>query len=578
MMAVLALSVSSRGLVQGGKEAKASSRGKHVSLTSTTNTAINSSTTRLYTHAMASLPASQRRHSPPQRDSSEQSAPGIQRADSEAQSTISEDSETVLLNPSSLRNTKDEQKESETPKAAPQQELEPRRCWICFTDETEDTPTSSEWRSPCPCALTAHESCLLDWIADMEAPNSRSRRSPRDKILCPQCKSEIVLARPRSYIVEAVRGMEISASKMVLPGVLLAGLGSFWSICWTHGLHSVLVVFGHEDAEHILAPLFMEVPAENTPWATIWNQIKARARLDIGLFLIPGALVFSRFTIADGVLPILPILFFVTVPDSEPFADLRTWPPSAGLSFALLPYMRSLYNTYYDRVWAAREKRWLKEIQPRATTEGQDETEQARQALNEEDNVLEINVDLGMLDEWDGEMAEQQDDRAEENQAHPLHAPPLDDIGGLPLQPGVPAVAPIEGAGAQAAPPQPDARPPPPAEGRGNFNLAVSTNRLAESVLGALAFPAISAVMGEFLRVALPKSLTARVAGPGGKATGLLQAKWGRSIVGGCMFVVLKDAVMLYVRWRMARDHRMRKVLDYDRRKPGKSVPPGGSR
>lgn len=33
------------------------------------------------------------------------------------------------------------------------------------------------------------------------------------------------------------------------------------------------------------------------------------------------------------------------------------------------------------------------------------------------------------------------------------------------------------------------------------------------------------------------------------------------------MFVVLKDAVMLYVRWRMARDHRMRRVLDYKGKK-----------
>jgi hypothetical protein len=535
---------------------------------------------------MASLPRPLPKQASPARSDSQQSAVGIQRADSEAQSMISEDSETVLLNPSSSSTTQTplaEQKETKEAQSARVREAEARRCWICFTDETEDTAASSEWRSPCPCALTAHESCLLDWIADMEAPNSRTRRSPRDKILCPQCKSEIVLARPRSYVVEAVRGLETSAGKLVLPGVLMLGVHSLYSLFWAHGLHSVLVVFGHEDAEHILAPLLVDVPVEGTPWQALWTSFKARARLDIGMALIPPVLIFSRHTIADGVLPILPMLFYVTKPESDSLIDFQTWPPSAGLSFALLPYVRSLYNFYYDRVWAEREKRWLKEIQPRATTEGLDEAQQARQEIDAEDNVLEINVDLGMLDDdWDGEaVAEQRAEGDEANQAHPLHAPPLDEIGGAPGQPGVPAVAPIPGVEPQAGAHQPEhARPapPPPAEGRGNFNLAVSTNRLAESVLGALAFPAVSAIMGEILRLTLPKSLTTRIAGPGGKATGLLQARWGRSIVGGCMFVVLKDAVMLYVRWRMARDHRMRRVLDYDRRKPGRSVPPGGIR
>jgi len=171
--------------------------------------------------------------------------------------------------------------------------------------------------------------------------------------------------------------------------------------------------------------------------------------------------------------------------------------------------------------------------------------------------------------------------------AHPLNDPPINELGLAPDQAGVPAVAAPELAelldrrnalrhainqAENAAPPAADANPPPPAE-RNNFNLAVSTNRLAESILGALAFPAVSAVMGEMLHFVLPKALTSYVPGRYGKPTGLLQARWGRSLVGGCMFVVLKDAVMLYVRWRMARDHRMRKVLDYK----GKKSNRGGS-
>ena len=50
----------------------------------------------------------------------------------------------------------------------------------------------------------------------------------------------------------------------------------------------------------------------------------------------------------------------------------------------------------------------------------------------------------------------------------------------------------------------------------------------------------------------------------------LLQEKWGRSLVGGCLFVVLKDAVMLYARWRMVEMHRKRRVVDYVKTDKGK--------
>jgi len=49
--------------------------------------------------------------------------------------------------------------------------------------------------------------------------------------------------------------------------------------------------------------------------------------------------------------------------------------------------------------------------------------------------------------------------------------------------------------------------------------------------------------------------------------TGLLQTRWGRSVVGGCLFVVIKDMVRVYCRWRMAVSFRERKVLDYDRKR-----------
>lgn len=86
-------------------------------------------------------------------------------------SAASVDSQTLLLNSHKVNA---DEKQTEAPQqsatTAPQQQEdeEPRRCWICFNDETEDDATTSEWRSPCTCSLVAHEKCLLDWIADME--------------------------------------------------------------------------------------------------------------------------------------------------------------------------------------------------------------------------------------------------------------------------------------------------------------------------------------------------------------------------------------------------------------------------
>jgi hypothetical protein len=89
-------------------------------------------------------------------------------------------------------------------------------------------------------------------------------------------------------------------------------------------------------------------------------------------------------------------------------------------------------------------------------------------------------------------------------------------------------------------------------------------SRVAKSIMGALVFPGISALMGDLLRTALPASWTRLY--PGQKPTKFLQTRWGRSIVGGCLFVVLKDAVTLYVRWKMAQNHQKRQIANYKKR------------
>ena len=103
-------------------------------------------------------------------------------------------------------------------------------------------------------------------------------------------------------------------------------------------------------------------------------------------------------------------------------------------------------------------------------------------------------------------------------------------------------------------------------------NILISGTRVADTVLGALLFPSASAAMGEALRLLLPASWTARALDRHGfvvrqqAPTGLLQTRWGRSIIGGCLLVVLKDAIRIYCRWKMAQAFRQRRVLDWDKK------------
>ncbi|KAJ0424127.1 hypothetical protein BJY00DRAFT_277110 [Aspergillus carlsbadensis] len=424
---------------------------------------------------------------------------------------------------------------------------EPRKCWICYTDETEDTPLNSEWRSPCPCALTAHEACLLDWLADLENPRARKRNGHNAKMVCPQCKTEIIVTRPRSYIVDVVRLFERVAGRLVLPGMVFTLAGTVWAGCCAHGVYSMYFVFGTDEAKHILE----DAAADGT-----WNS-----GLNLGLPLIPLVLIFSRTRYAEGLLPAIPVLFFATHnPGHEPDIDL--WPPSAAVTFAALPYIKSFYSTVYDRLFGKLERRWIAEVQPRQAdiNEFDDNAppEHPEPVPVPADNgqiLMEIDLEfqVGMnndevgpqqilgLGEGDGQQQQQQQQQEEEEEEEEAEGHQEQNQGA--------------GINGQAL-----------GLGQRDVNLVHETSSLADIVLGALAFPAISASMGGLLKYVLPKPWTTVSVLERGRP-GLLQTRWGRSVIGGCVFVLLKDALVLYCRWKLAQTHRRRKVLNYDRAK-----------
>lgn len=549
---------------------------------------------------MASLPArpaSQRRLSP--RESSQDD----QAARTNSFSAASVDSQTVLLNsPRSPSHIAIEDTERTTTESssihAPietQSDTEPRRCWICFSDENEDEETTSEWRSPCPCVLVAHEKCLLDWIADMEAPSSRRRAGGRQgKILCPQCKSEIRLQRPRSLIVDSVRAFERLTSMFLLPGIGLTVGSAAYSTLALIGRAHVFQIFGTQDAIQILAPLYQYPDTrEDSLGLRLLQELRLHWRLHLGLPMIPTVLMLSRTTLLDTSLPFLPLIFFVSSSGPQEEIMQFSWPPSAAFTVAILPYIRSIYNAYYEKVWLPKERQWLKEIQPRADTGDADpgdpeiqldigghdhdhdhDHDDAENGADIIEDAIEVDVDFDIFADWNNGGAAD-NNRAADNPpvpiargpAHPLEAPPMDDDEPPPLiDIGDAAPAPNVPAGPHQEAGQPQAIPRAPGRRiRREHNIAFSTTSLADAILGALVFPSIAAAVGEALKYALPQSWV--MPPRWGKPTGFLQARWGRSILGGCLFVGVKDAIMLYVRWRMARNHRMRRVLDY---KPSK--------
>lgn len=460
-----------------------------------------------------------------------------------------DDVETVFLNkgsstPNSTDNVTEVNEKSTGGRSSNLNEVsnqdEPRKCWICYTDETEDSPLNLEWRSPCPCALTAHEACLLDWLADMENPRARKRNGANAKMVCPQCKSDIVVTRPRSYVVDGLRMAEKVAGRLVLPGMVFTVAGTLWAGCCAHGIYSMHLIFGSEEARQILQS------STEGPWSP---------GLNVGLPLIPLSLIFSRTRYGDGLLPAIPVLFFAAhSPGQEPDFDL--WPPTRAITFAALPYVKSIYASLYERFFGGLERKWISEVQPRAAEEVMmDEVQQQDQA--EGLNRFGENINGQILMEIDLELQVGMGDDDE-----PLEAP------------AVPAAENHDGAdlGAQDGQAQGQNIGQGLGLGRRQNEIIHDTGNLAEIVLGALVFPAISASMGGLLKYVLPKSWTTPSSVLERSRPGLLQSRWGRSVIGGCMFVLLKDALILYCRWKLAQTHRRRKVLNYDKtKKKGRS-------
>jgi hypothetical protein len=360
-------------------------------------------------------------------------------------------------------------------------------------------------------------------VADLENPK-KGTRNASSKILCPQCKSEIKISRPTSYVVQATKAVDRVFSNLVLPSLAFSALGTIYAGSWVHGFQSVALVFGPEHAFEI----YREA-ARHKGWLATYA-------------LIPFNLIMARTSYADFVLP-SGTLFLVSTQIADGFEiDMTIYPPLPSTVFACLPTLRSAYNWSYNKAFGELNKKWLAEVQPRQMDQIEGQEDNPADAANREEDaaeggrvVFELEVNVGPGDQ--------------------------DDEGGEGEQ--------VNGDGNAAANGDNDVnnggeRHVHQILGDRGDEIIAAGGSLGQTILGALAFPAVSAGMGGLLSLALPRSWMTDANWANGRP-GLLRNRWGRSVVGGCLFVVLKDALVLYYRWRLVQSHRQRRIMDYDK-------------
>lgn len=236
----------------------------------------------------------------------------------------------------------------------------------------------------------------------------------------------------------------------------------------------------------------------------------------------------------------------------------------------MLPFIKTVYSRLYKYSLGSLEKQWDLAVQrkPREGETAEGIAAAALQAEEEEALVVDIQIGFGNAaadddddtDEDDNEEEEEEAEEAEEEEnieaADPERLQPAD---ALALQPHPQP---------NAANPNPDADPNPNAAAQANpwrdpfdHDFISSTD-----IVGALFFPFCAAACGELLKRALPSRFVTRGLG----AKGLFTEKWGRSLVGGCAFVVLKDVVTLYCKWRRAKEFGKRRIVDWRGVKEGR--------
>ena len=468
-------------------------------------------------------------------DSAEDASRAAERRSSITQSFASEDSQTVVLDHAFSAETKPEADHSANEGSRSHENTskntnteEPSKCWICFMDETEDSPTSSEWRSPCPCALKAHEACLLDWVADLDKNGRREGK----KIECPQCKGAIRLREPRNFVVDNVRHLENWGHRNVWTFAFAVGGGCTVVLCWLYGFGTVYLILGHEEADRVLGldAAGRGIGALTGAWLALTPLILVVFRTPLVTTLLPMA----------AAAPLYYLLF-----DRREF---YRQPPNVLLTLSYIPALKTVYNVLWNRYAKPLYIKWQEESGKK------DEPPQPFLAMPAgQGNGVEMEVGVQMVIE---EEFPQDAPVADVGPAPPQAGPVPVQVGdgGVPIDQARP---PAQGE-AQAQPGDPQQRP------QRARRVIMDLPGMIQFGLQTLSIPLVSFATGSVLGRILPSRYVVPPRRWDGYPVGFLQSRLGRTLVGGCLFLVLKDTLKLYSTYQSALVRRERRILDHE--------------
>ncbi len=283
--------------------------------------------------------------------------------------------------------------------------------------------------------------------------------------------------------------------------------------------------------------------------------------------------------------------------------DMPSWPPSPVWALTMMPYASVTYANVYYRFFGSFEGRLDRALRGRpANDEPPAAAAQGDPAVGEE-QVPDLGTALWRLGNAAMNLLDGDDIQADEPDVGiELGLELVIDENAEQLRDEAP-VAGVDiqqedqvGQGRQEAPPGPRQEDPvedhaapqepleqQPAENQqmqnDNDNEQADDNRgattlseLINAMVTQLLFPVVAAGVGEVLSLTLPRSWFTK---DPYRRQGLLQERWGRSLVGGCLFVVFRDAFTLYTKYRRVEVKKHRKIKNVQRKRDkggGKTV------
>ncbi|KAI5462871.1 hypothetical protein BGZ63DRAFT_175622 [Mariannaea sp. PMI_226] len=445
----------------------------------------------------------------------------------------------------------------------------PRRCFICLTDQEPSDPPSS-WVDPCPCTLEAHQDCMLSWVTDCERSNK--------PLLCPVCKYPIALEGPWDPIV-AVTGLIANKFTRASPYVLLTSMamGVQFSM-QMYGAFAMWAFSGRDSLIHFMLGPEPGVGGQNSRVVRMAGERLGNALI---LMNVGPALLVGQLTpwLANKIfLPVASLYGVYHVMHDEQFLS---WPPSPQLAIAIFPYLHTAYFNVWREFAYPFEVSLNRKLMGLPPLENRPAEEQGaandRPAAPRNDNNEQGGGVVGFLNNLINAL----EPDVEDEDGNPIANNEERWNDGLRDGPAPEGQREAENAnGGEHEPEQQqqqqqqehEAPQAPPARRPG---LGTILSGVSNAIVSALILPGISYAMGELLRLALPKSWTTASRNPwfrpgGILRPGLLQQQWGRSLVGGCLWVVMKDMVRLYTKYRKVSAMGQRTVKNVERSRRAK--------